>query len=298
MDTRLQSLDWSLLQTFLAVAEEGSLTAAAKRLGQSQPTLGRLVRTIEAELGAHLFQRHARGLSLTPLGAALLPRAQAMREAAESLLLTASGADQVRAGTVRVTASKVVSHYLLPSLIAKMRQSAPDIQIELVPSDTSENLLFREADIAIRMYRPTQLETVARKLGEIAIGAYAAQTYVARRGLPQDPDDLIHHDLVGYDRDERILQGFRKAGLPFSRSDFGTRCDDQIIHWELVRAGCGIGFSQVPVGAADPTVVRVLPDMPLPALPVWLTAHETLRHTPRVAWVWDQLAAGLASVVS
>lgn len=298
MDESIDSLDWALLQSFLAVAEEGSLSAAARRLGLSQPTLGRQVRALEQTLGARLFERHPRGLALTDLGTTLLPRATAMRAAAEEIMLAAGGADMSLAGTVRITASQVFSHYLLPPVLAAIRTDLPEIQLELVPSDSSQNLLFREADIAIRMYRPTQLETVARHIGQMAIGAYAARSYLARRGTPQRPADLITHDLVGFDRDERIIQGFRAAGMPLTRADFGVRCDDQVTHWALVRAGCGIGFAQTTIGDADPTVARILPDMPLPDLPVWLTAHETLRPMPRVDAVWRRLEAALAALVS
>ncbi|WP_372603340.1 LysR family transcriptional regulator [Actibacterium sp.] len=294
MGKSLSSLDWSLVQAFVAVAETGSLSAAARRLGASQPTLGRQIRAIEDALGVTLFHRQARGLTLTETGAALLAPARAMREAAGQMSLIAAGRAEELSGVVRLTASLTVSHYLLPPILARIRARHPEIEIELVPSDTTENLLFREADLALRMYRPEQLDVVARHLGDIELGLYGARAYLDRAGRPHGVGDMLRHDLVGYDRNEDIILGMRQAGLPMDRHSFALRCDQNAVYWELVRAGCGLGFGQVPIGAADPLVERVLPDIPVPPLPIWLTAHEAMRNTPRLRRVWDMLAEGMA----
>lgn len=294
MGKSLSSLDWSLVQAFVAVAETGSLSAAARRLGASQPTLGRQIRAIEDALGVTLFHRQARGLTLTETGAALLAPARTMREAAGQMSLIAAGRAEELSGVVRLTASLTVSHYLLPPILARIRARHPEIEIELVPSDTTENLLFREADIALRMYRPEQLDVVARHLGDIELGLYGARAYLDRAGRPHGVEDMLRHDLVGYDRNEDIILGMRQAGLPMDRHSFALRCDQNAVYWELVRAGCGLGFGQVPIGAADPLVERVLPDIPVPPLPIWLTAHEAMRNTPRLRRVWDMLAEGMA----
>lgn len=294
MGKSLSSLDWSLVQAFVAVAETGSLSAAARRLGASQPTLGRQIRAIEDALGVTLFHRQARGLTLTETGAALLAPARAMREAAGQMSLIAAGRAEELSGVVRLTASLTVSHYLLPPILARIRARHPEIEIELVPSDTTENLLFREADLALRMYRPEQLDVVARHLGDIELGLYGARAYLDRAGRPHGVGDMLRHDLIGYDRNEDIILGMRQAGLPMDRHSFALRCDQNAVYWELVRAGCGLGFGQVPIGAADPLVERVLPDIPVPPLPIWLTAHEAMRNTPRLRRVWDMLAEGMA----
>jgi DNA-binding transcriptional LysR family regulator len=221
-----------------------------------------------------------------------------MREAAAAAALAAAGRASAPRGTVRVTASVMVAHHILPAVMSRLRAEAPDIVIELVASDSSDNLLFREADIAVRMYRPTQLDVVTRHLGDIRLGFFAAQAYLARRGVPEHPADLPRHDLVGYDRDERLIAGLRAAGLPASRDWFAVRCDSQTVYWELVRAGAGIGIGQLAVAAADPAVIRVLADAPMPVLPVWLTAHPAQRHSPRVARVWGALVSGLAPHLS
>lgn len=298
MDRSPSTLDWSHIRAFLAVAETGSLSAAARALDLSQPILGRHIRALEATVGSALFTRTPRGFALTDLGLALRPQAEAMRQAAKAMELAAMGRDTRAAGPVRLTASVYVSVYLLPPILARLRRSHPQIEIELVPSDRTENLLFHEADIALRMYRPEQLEMITRHLGDLPLGFYATPDYLARKGTPGAFSDILNHDVIGYDRDDRIIRGFRAAGLEVTRDWFAMRCDDQVAYWELTRAGCGIGIAQTVVGNADPGVVPVLPDAPLPALPVWITAHASTRHTPRVAAVWDGLVSGLAPLVS
>lgn len=293
----MTKIDWSLVQAFLAVAEKGSLSAAAKALGASQPTLGRQIKTLEAQLQAVLFQRQPRGLALTDAGAELVPHAKSMRASVRQIALSAAGQQVTLAGTVRITASVFLSTYQLPPIIAAIRAAEPEIAIELVPSDDTRNLLFREADIAIRMYRPTQLDLVTRHLGNLALGVFAAKTYIARRGLP-GPDNFMDHEFVGYDTNPAIIDGFAQGGITLTRDFFQTRCDDQIAYWNLVRAGCGIGFCQTDIGDAEPDVQRIDAGLPLPDLPVWLTAHEAMRQTPRIRRVWDMLAHHLGPLVS
>lgn len=297
MDNRLNTLDWSLIQAFLAVAEGGSLSAAARALGASQPTVGRQIKAAEAALGLDLFRRHPKGLELSEAGATLLQPARAMREAMQEIAMLAAGQEAGLAGTVRITASEMVSHHVLPPILARIRREAPDIDVELAPSDTTENLLYREADVAVRMYRPTQLDLVARYLGEIELGLYASHGYIAEHGMPERPEQMRDHALVGYDRSELIIRGMRAAGFDIAREDFKVRCDTQTTYWELVRAGCGIGFGQAMVARDDPEVQRIDLGVPIPGLPVWLTAHEGVRHTPRVRLVWSLLAEGLGRIV-
>lgn len=282
------------MRAFLAVAESGSLSGAARALGTSQPTLGRQVKEMEERLGAALFRRHARGFDLTETGAALIAPAERMRAAMREVALTAAGSETRLEGTVRITASVVVSHFILPPVLVRIRQAEPEIRIDLIPSDRSENLLYREADIAIRMYRPTQLDVVTRRLGEAPIGAFGATGYLDRRGRPATPEALLDHDLVGLDRDDLLIRAMRDMGWPAERDWFVLRCDEQAVIWQLVRAGGGIGFAQLEIGLSDPLVEQVLPDLPVPALPVWLAAPEAMRRTPRIRRVWDMLEAGLA----
>ena len=293
----VSSLDWSLVRAFLSVAELGSLSAAARALGSSQPTLGRQIRAMQESLGIELFRRRDRGLSLTEAGVGLLPAARAMQQAAHDIELAATGRGEALEGTVRVTSSVVVATHHLPSIIAKLRQTEPLIAIELLASDQSSNLHFREADIAVRMYGPTQLDLVTLFLGELKLGVFAAKTYVERRGLPREPADLLAHDVIGFDSESAIIDGFGAAGFPVTRDFFKIRCDAQNAYWQLVVAGAGIGFGQRAIGRADPTLVEVPLALGLPALPVHLSAHGSVRHAPRVRKVWDHLAAGLRAVI-
>ncbi|PVH27898.1 LysR family transcriptional regulator [Pararhodobacter oceanensis] len=285
--------DWTLLQAFLAVADAGSLSAAARATRQSQPTMGRHIKQLEAQLGIALFRRIPSGLEPTEAALPLVEVARSMAENAARLTRMAEGRQEGLRGTVRITASRILSQYTLPPILARLRIAEPEIQIELVPSDTSENLLFREADIALRMYRPEQLDIIARHIADLPIGLYAAKSYLQRRGTPRSAEDLIDHDFIGYDRDERMLRMMRAMGFEVSRDFFALRCDDQTVYWELTRAGCGIGGSQVTVAEDDPLLERVLPDLELPALPLWLAAPQALRSNPRIRRVWDFLAEAL-----
>lgn len=298
MANLLITANWSDIQIFLAVADCGSLSSAARELGLSQPTLGRRIRAMEDLQGSALFSRDSRGLKLTELGRALYGPAANMREAARQLELSAAGGDNRMSGTVRVTASMIAAQRFLPRIIADLREAEPDIAIELVASDTSDNLLFREADIAVRMYRPQQLDIVSRFLGDITLALFGSRRYFAQHGVPDGFESLKTHSFVGYDRNDEIIKGMREVGWPVSRDWFKTRCDDQNSYWELMRAGCGLGFGPQVLGAGDPELVEVpIPGVDLPVIPVWLAAHEGLRRTPRIRRVWDALAEGLRPLV-
>ncbi len=296
MDVLDKSPDWVLVQSFLAVAETGSLSAAAAQLGQSQPTLGRHIKALETSFNVALFRRHARGLTLTETGEALLPMAETMRDAMQRLSLTAQGRAPTANAIVRITASVYISHFVLPPLLARLRAEAPHIHIILVASDETENLLFREADIAIRMYRPEQLDVVTSHVTDIQTGVFAAKTYINRRGMPTSQEDLLRHDLIGYDTNDLILRNVRAQGWSFSADDFAVRCDNQSAYWHLVRSGCGIGFGQRSVGQSDPALQELELGIDMPSLPVWLTAHEALRQSPNLRQVWDILRSDLAQI--
>ena len=284
---------WSLIQSFLAVAETGSLSAAARRLSRSQPTLGRHIQSLEADLNQHLFERHPRGLQLSQAGTALLPMAREMQTQMYRLSLQAAGQSEELAGTVRITASVFASHYLLPPILAEIRRAEPGIELELVPTDESENLLYRAADIALRMYRPTQLDVITRHVADLPLGIFAAKSYLEQRGTPQTAEELWRHDLVGYDSNDLILNTMRSMGWQVDRTAFTMRCDNQATYWQLVRAGCGIGFCQCDVARADASVAELDLGIKIPPLPVWLTTHSAMRETPRIRRVWSLLAKAL-----
>ncbi|WP_420557347.1 LysR family transcriptional regulator [Roseovarius sp.] len=289
----MSDIDWSLVRAFLAVAEKGSLSAAGRLLGTSQPTLGRQVRQLEDLLGQVLFHRKPKGLELTANGHSLLEPARNMHRAMIEIELTAAGQQTEATGTVRITASDTVSVYILPPILAALHADHPGIRIDVVPSDSSENLLFREADIAVRMYRPEQLELVARHLGDFPLGLFASRSYLQKAGRPRSIAELFDHPVIGYDRNEEIIRGMQERNMPASRDMFAFRCDSHTVGWEMVRAGCGVGFGMKALGALHDDVEDLDFDIDLPSLPVWLATHQALRHTPRIAVVWEALARGL-----
>jgi DNA-binding transcriptional LysR family regulator len=213
-----------------------------------------------------------------------------MQAAAADLALTAAGRDTGLAGSVRITASRNVAQALLPPVLARLRAAEPGIQIDLVASDTSENLLFGEADIAVRMYRPTQLDLVARHIADLPMGLYAGHGFLDTVGRPASIEALLKLDFIGQDRNDQIIRMMQDMGYAVSRGFFPLRCDDALIYWALVQAGCGVGGALRAVGDTDPLVERIDLPLPLPVLPVWLTAAPAMRQSPRLRRVWDALA--------
>jgi DNA-binding transcriptional LysR family regulator len=290
--------DWSLWRSFGAVVEAGSLSAAARKLGLSQPTLGRHIETLEHDLGIALFERTLQGLKPTDTALRLYePVAGAERALSEAVLM-AEGSSAALGGTVRITASEVISHYVLPPMLRTLRDKQPAVAIELVPSDSAENLLLREADIAVRMFRPTQLELITRKLGTIPMVCCAHESYLARRAAPQRLEDLLEHDLIGLDRSDLIISAARGMGIELSRSNFSIRTDSQTAIWELLKAGLGIGFGQGRIVGDTPGMVALLPGVAFPPLEVWLTTHRELFTSRRIRVIYDELAGQLSAYLS
>lgn len=288
-------LGWELWHSFLAVARTGSLSAAARSLRLTQPTLGRHVDALEEALGEPLFVRSQHGLQPTALALSLVPHAEAMAAAAESLLRTASGEAEGERGTVRLAASEIVGIEVLPAMLARFREAHPGIVLELALSNRNEDLLRRDADIAVRMVRPQQAALVARRIGAIGIGLYAKRDYLARHGNPSGVGELSAHTVIGVDRNNAALEAIRIGGEPVSRELFSYRCDSDVGQLAAVRAGVGIGICQHGVAARDPDLVPVLPDQFDLSLDMWLAMHEDLRHSRRVRLLFDHLAAELGA---
>jgi DNA-binding transcriptional LysR family regulator len=286
--------DWALWRSFAAVVAEGSLSAAARRIGYSQPTLGRHIETLEQQLGVVLFDRTLQGLKPTQTALRLYQPVAAAQEKLAEAALVAEGSTGELEGTVRITASNIVSHYVLPMLLRPIREEFPAVAIELVPSDSIENLLLREADIAVRMVRPAQLELIAKKLGEMPIVATAHASYLGAHGTPATTADLAAHTLIGFDRDEQLIRGAKALGFTLKRGDFALRTDSQTAVWELLKAGLGLGFGQLGLVRDTPGMRELLPALRIPPLEVWLTTHRELFLSPRIRAIYDRLAAGLA----
>ena len=289
----MSEFNWQLIPSFLAAHQHGSLLGAARALGISQPTVGRHVTMLETQLGTPLFERTGRGLIATPAAMRLADAAQAMEAGAQTLMRGAHQAQTTLSGTVRISASQPMACSLLPKLLLKLRSEQPGIQIELVVSNAISDLLRREADIAIRMLRPTQPSLVARRIGQVKVVACAHRHYLVRNGVPQLPADLLQHNLVGNDRVHDIKRGFAAMGHPVDAEQFALRTDDLMAYWAALRAGLGIGFVAAFLLRDDPDVVPVLPEMPLPAVPVWLVVHREIRTSRRIRTVMDFLTREL-----
>jgi DNA-binding transcriptional LysR family regulator len=293
-----QSFDWSLVRSFLATLDQGSLMGAARALQTSQPTVGRHIAELESQLGVVLFERTGRGLVPTAMALQLAVAARGMEAGALELSRTLWGAQTQTSGTVRITASVPVAVYLLAPLLVALRMAQPDIQVELVSSNEVSNLLRREADIAVRMVRPEQASLVARKLGDVRLGAYAHRSYLARRGPLKTANELLQHDLIGSDTDTAIVEGFQNQGLPVTRDAFVLRSDDLVVQWQALRAGLGVGFCSDYMARTDPDVLRVLPGvLDIPPIPMWLAVHREIRTSQRIRAVFDFLADALPRVI-
>lgn len=282
--------DWNHIRAFLATAETGSLSAAARRLGLTQPTLSRQVAALEAELGVLLFERLGRSLALTGAGQELLCHSRRMGEAAEALTLTASGQAQAIEGTVRITASDVVSAHLLPPLLHQLRQRAPRLSIDVVAANDIRDLMRREADIAIRHVRPDQPELIARLVQEATAHFYAAPSYLQRRGRPAAPADLSAHDFVGFADVERSIAFMAPLGIRLTAENFPVKSTSGLVSWELVRQGFGVSPMMDAVAEATAGVERLLPGTAPITFPVWLTTHRELHTSRRIRLVYDLLA--------
>jgi DNA-binding transcriptional LysR family regulator len=285
---------WELLRTFLEVARDGSLSGAARRLGLTQPTAGRHINVLEADLGVALFTRSQRGLLATPAALELVPHAEAMEAASAALQRRASGEAAAEGGTVRITASEIVGCEVLPPILAAFRHAHPGIVLELSLSNRNEDLLRRDADIAVRMVRPVQASLTAKRLGSVEVRLYAHKDYVARFGLPQSLPDLAGHCLIGFDRDDHALRSLGPKAAPITRESFGFRTDNDSAQLAALRAGVGIGGCQSLLAARMPPLVPVLHDIIAFPLEMWLVMHEDLKATRRVRLLFDHLGLGLA----
>ncbi len=284
---------WDALRTFGEVMREASLSAAARKLSLSQPTVGRRIDALEEALGLALFARSPRGLEPTQEALDLAPHVEAMIAAAAALQRAASGEAGAERGVVRVTASEIVGCEVLPGILASFRAAHPAIALELALTNRNEDLARREADIAVRMIRPTQSALVARRIGRSPIGLYAHRDYLARAGTPRTLADLAGHCLIGFDRDDRSYRAVGAALEPFARENFGFRCDSDLAQLAALRAGVGIGGCQEVIARRAGELVAVLPGALRYALEIWLVMHEDSKATRRVRLAFDHLARGL-----
>lgn len=297
MDWAGITFDWSRVRAFLVTAEEGSLSAAARALGATQPTLGRQVSALEDELGVTLFTRRGKALHLTEAGRALRDHARAMAAAAARLSIAAAGHRQEVAGEVTVTASDVYAAELLPRVVAELRSEAPALRITIRASNAVEDLGMQAADIALRHVRPKDPDLIARLVAEDRATLYATPACLETVGPVGTAGDLAAAPFIGYDDGPRFVEMLRAAGAPVSEKNFVALCPDHRVQWALCRAGVGVAVAPCWLGDVTPGVVRALPGPePLVRFPVWLVAHRALLTAPRVRLVHDRLAARLAEL--
>lgn len=293
MDWRSVNFDWNKARAFLVTAEEGSLSAAARALGMAQPTLGRQVDGLEQELGIVLFERVGRGLTLTPSGLELLDHVRHMGEAAGRVSMTALGQSQALEGTICISASETYAAVLLPPIIAKLRIIEPGIRVEIVVANHASDLRRREADIAIRNFRPTEPDLIAKKIGNADAVLYATPNYIEKIGNPTKPNDLRNADFVNVDHSGGMIKGLNTLGLGLTEANFPLLTESYLVMWELVRQGAAIGILDAHIGDADPIVRRVLPDLEPLVFPIWLVSHRELTTSRRIRRVYDFLAEEL-----
>jgi DNA-binding transcriptional LysR family regulator len=286
--------DWHLFRTFLTVVREGSLSSAARALGTTQPTMGRQVAALEASLRVKLFTRSLDGLSPTEAGLRLIPSAEAMAAAVEVAQRSVSGEVGEAHGTVRITVSDMVGSEVLPSILATIHAIHPRISVELALSNRNEDLLRGDADIAVRMVRPTQGALIAKRIGRIDVGLYGHRRYLKRHAMPRQLVDLREHALIGYDRDQAYVRLLERMGVPTTRDMFAFRADSELAQLAALRAGFGIGASQLGIARRDKNLVPVLHSEFIYPMEVWLAMHRDLRNSRRIRLLFDQLATRLS----
>jgi len=292
------AIGWELYRSFLAVLEEGSLSAAARALDLTQPTVGRHVAALEKALAVPLFVRSQSGLLPTDAALALRGHAQAMRSIAASLQRAAGRHGEAVQGTVRISASEVIGAEVLPPVLAGLRRAHPQLRLELVLSNRVQDLLHREADVAVRMTRPQQDLLIARRIGEVALGLYAHPDYLARHGTPQRLDELAQHALVGFDTETPFLRAAGKALPLWQRETFALRADSDLAQLALIRAGCGIGFCQTALARRAPSLLPVLPQQVRVGLDTWITMHQDLRGSAACSAVFAALVEAMTAHVT
>jgi DNA-binding transcriptional LysR family regulator len=287
---------WDHYRTLLAVLAEGSLSGAARTLGLTQPTVGRHIEALEADLGAPLFTRSVGGLAPTDAALALRPHAETMAAAAEALVRTASGDAEAVRGVIRVTASDVVGVEVLPPMLAGFHEAHPEVVIELTLSNRQEDLLRREADIAVRMVRPTQGALLARRVGSVRLGLYAHRRYLEAHGTPRGINDP-GAAAIGFDRDTQMLRSLRESQIRVDREGFALRTDNDLAQIAALRAGFGVGACQGPIARRDPNLVPVLEDAFRYEMEFWVAMHEDLKTSRRMRLMFDWLVEGLGEYV-
>lgn len=281
---------WDLIHTFDTVAKTGSLLAASRVLNVSQPTVGRHIDMLENAMGISLFIRSREGMALTDAGADLVSTSGDLVRAATEFERRSLGLDKEVSGVVRITANDVLGVHVLPAMLQNFMATHPEIEIELDITNSAANLSRRDADIALRMFRPVQNDLFAQKATEIPLGFYAHNAYLERAKPPATLADLQDHKLIGFDRETLLVDAAKTMGAPLTSSDFIFRTDNILAQIAAVKAGIGIGILHQGMAATMDHISRVLPEIALPALDLWIVSHADVRHNTRIRLLVDFLA--------
>jgi len=275
-------MDWDLIHSFLAVSRTGSLSAAARELGESQPTLSRDIQAIESATKLNLFKRTTQGLTLTEAGKSLVEAATKMDEASNLFNRQVSGLSQELEGDVRISVNEIVGIHLLPPAIAAFRKENPLVNIEIVISNEASSINKREADIALRMFRPTQPDLVVKRLPDLAIAFYASDKYINEFGSPTSMAELTNHSVIGFDEKMEFIDGAAKMGQKMVREDFVLRTDHLLAQMSLARAGAGIVATHVELAKKYSELREVMTFAALPPLEFWIVCHSDTQYNARI----------------
>ncbi len=290
------TFDWNQARAFLVTAEEGSLSAAARALGQTQPTLSRQVAGLEEDLGVVLFKRVGKTLELTEAGLDILEHFRGMGDAARAVSFAASGRSQTVEGPVSIAATIMVAEHHLPSAIETLRATAPGIEVTILPSNELSDLRRREADIAIRHVRPEEPELIAKKVGETEATLFAARSYLDKIGRPATPEKLAKADYIGFEHAERLVPLLQSKGIAVTRDNFRVVTSNGAVIKAMMLRGLGISFVTRDLAALYPEMEEVWPEMEPMIVPTWLVTHNELHTSRRIRLVFDHLAAHLRAV--
>src|SRR5258707_701925 len=288
---------WDLYRSFLAVLRLGSLSAAGRALGLTQPTIGRHIATLQASLGGRvLFTRSQTGLMPTAAAHELRPHAEDMAAAAAAFVRMGSGNLEETAGVVRLAAADVVGVEVLPAILSEFRYKYPNTVIELSLSNQMADLLRRDADIAVRMVRPKQKALLAKRAGTVALGFHAHRRYLERFGYPERLEDLVHHTLIGFDRVPPFPDLLDAVPLPVSRELFAFRCDNDLALMAALRSGFGIGICQAVNVRLDTNLLLLLSQHFIGDMAIYIVMHNDLKRVSRMRLMFDHLAISLAQI--
>ncbi len=293
MNWQAMSFDWNQVRAFLATAEEGSYSSAARALNTTQPTIGRQIAALEVSLGVTLVERSVKGQTLTQAGRDLLEHVRMMGDAATLISMTADRQSQEVTGEVTITATDLLSATILPAILQPLRETAPGIRVRINASSDIQNLMQREADISIRHVRPDQPDLIARHVGDFRANLYASSAYLDRAGRPRTQRDVAEHTFVGNADPERLMAPLHNMGIPVRAESFVMSSESGVVAWELVKAGYGVSMQPEALGETEPGVEKVLADFPSLEFPIWLVTHRELQTSPRIRVVFDLLARGL-----